>query len=126
MTIVETTASSDPSEISGTRSAEATTVRIQGNRAETRARRAASRSIAYTGRRLVDETRPHERGEERPVTAAEVGERERPRRQRTREQRRHAIDVEVDRRLGVPLAHASEVTRRPAGSRPSRPRNSPL
>ena len=78
MTIVETTVSSDPSEISGTRSAEATTVRIQGNRAETRSRRDASRSIAYTG--LDSSMRPvlHERGEERPVTAAEVGERERP------------------------------------------------
>ena len=53
---------------------------------ETRSRRAASRSIAYTG--FDDETCPRdERGEERPVTAAEVGERERPRRQQTCEQR---------------------------------------
>src|SRR5262245_2648610 len=50
MTIVETTASSEPSAISGTCSAEATTVRIHGNRSDTWASRSGSRSTAYTGR----------------------------------------------------------------------------
>jgi hypothetical protein len=50
MTIVETTASSEPSRISDTASADATTVWIQGNRAVTWASRAVSRSTAYTTR----------------------------------------------------------------------------
>ena len=56
MTIVEITASSSASGMSGTASADATSVRIHGNLFETRASRAASRSTAYTGR--DDETSP--------------------------------------------------------------------
>ena len=74
----------------------------------------------------VYQSLPREGCEERPVSASEVGKRERAGRQRAQEQRRESLDVEVDRGLGVALAHASEVTRRPAGSRPSRPRSSPL
>ena len=46
MTIVEITASSSASGMSGTASADATSVRIHGNLCETRASRAASRSTA--------------------------------------------------------------------------------
>ena len=55
--------------------------------------------------------------------AAEISEGEGAGRQSAPQQRWKVLHVEVHRRLGVTLAHASEVTRRQAGSRRSRPRS---
>jgi hypothetical protein len=87
MTIVEITASSDPSEIAGTESAEATSATIQGKRADTRASRCGFQVDGVHRAGRVYQSLPRESCEERPVSASEVGKRERPGRQRPHEQR---------------------------------------
>ena len=125
MTIVETAASSEPSAIAGTESADATTVSIQGKRASTRASRAASRSTAYTGRSAEMWPLRASAGKRGPSPQPRSASASGPA-GRCRSSRRGSAGASKWSAVSVyRSAIEAQATRRRACSRRSRPRSSP-